>query len=252
VSTVKFSLASMGTVVSVQCHNLTTLASADLLLPARIEGVFFEFDRAFSLYHETSELSRIASGAVKLADASRKVREVYAEALEWRGATSGAFTPHRADNVIDLNGIVKALAIEQSGSLLDNAGVKDWSINTGGDVLYSESATNSTIGIVDPADREQLLCAVTLTTDRRAAATSGSAERGEHIWISAPVEDKKFVQVTVLANTITTADVLATAIVAGGADALADITGHWDVDVLTVDSEQHLHATPGFRAALAA
>jgi thiamine biosynthesis lipoprotein len=104
-------------------------------------------------------------------------------------------------------------------------------------------------GIVDPADRATLLCAVELRAPRRAMATSGSAERGDHIWKAgmAPV----FVQVTVVADDILSADVLATAIVAGGESLLREACERWPIDVLTVDASGELNATPGFRAALA-
>ena len=57
---------------------------------------------------------------------------------------------------------------------------------------------------------------------------------------------------SVLAADIVTADVLATAIVAGGRDTLDRSTVSYDIDVLAVDAAGALTATPGFRALLAA
>jgi thiamine biosynthesis lipoprotein len=51
----------------------------------------------------------------------------------------------------------------------------------------------------------------------------------------------------VAASDIVTADVLATAIMAGGAAALTLATSRWDVDVLAVKNDGGLLATPGFR-----
>jgi thiamine biosynthesis lipoprotein len=52
----------------------------------------------------------------------------------------------------------------------------------------------------------------------------------------------------VVADDIITADVLATAIISGGSTALDDLTARFNVDVLTVDREGCLRATPGMRA----
>jgi thiamine biosynthesis lipoprotein len=220
---------TMGTVVSIEP-------------PMRIheiESVFAELDERFSLYRPQSELSRIATGSLSLLDAS----EEYAQALEWRSLTAGAFTPHRPDGTLDLSGIVKALALDAAGSLLADSG--DWILNAGGDVLTS--GQSATVGVTDPFDRTLLLTALRLSGPRRAVATSGTSERGDHIWGHA-----EFAQVTVVANDIVTADVLATAIVAGGVETLGASTRSWDVDVLAIDVAGNLFATPGFTAGIAA
>ena len=209
---------------------------------AEIEAIFAELDERFSLYRTESELSRIADESLSMVDASADMRDAYARALEWRSLTGGAFTPHRPDGVIDLSGIVKALALHAAGELL--AEFDDWILNAGGDVLTSGRA--ATVGIVDPSDRTQLLTSVRLGGSRRAVATSGAAERGDHIWGRGG-----FVQVTVVADDIITADVLATAIVAGGVDTLNASTSSWDIDVLAIDPAGNLFATPGFTAAIA-
>ena len=223
---------TMGTVVSIQ----------PAIRIAEIEAVFADYDSRFSLYRADSEISRIADGSLLLTDASAELRDAYSRSIEWRSLTGGAFTPHRPDGVIDLSGIVKALAIAAAGQLLDASG--DWIVNAGGDVLTSGHPT--TVGIVDPSDRTQLLTSIRLDGSRRAVATSGSAERGDHIWGRG-----EFTQVTVVADSIIDADVLATAIIAGGVDTLNDATSKWDIDVLAIDLEGNLCATPGFTAAIA-
>jgi len=241
---------TMGTAVSVE------LPGVDSAGPAleKVEEIFAEADRRFSLYRADSELSRIASGSLALMASSPELRRSYAEALLWRNETGGAFTPHRPDGIIDLNGIVKAETIERAGSALDDTGFPDWSINAGGDILCRGSQSPDvqwTLGIADPADRLPPLCSVTLTGDRRAIATSGSAERGDHIWRNGSLEPTEFVQATVVASSIVTADVLATAIVSGGGASLDEFTARWSIDALTVDRAGNLRATPGFRSALA-
>ncbi|MCU1441169.1 MAG: thiamine biosynthesis protein [Rhodoglobus sp.] len=239
---------TMGTVASIDVPR----AHVDEL--ARIESIFRTLEARFSLYSATSELSRVANGSLSLVDATSTLRGTYARATEWRIATGGIFSPHRPDGAIDLNGIVKAEAIEEAGALLRDAGCDDWSINVGGDLLTAgrNRFLPWVTGIADPMDESSLLCSVALGGSRRAIATSGSAQRGDHIWLGGSRRPSQFRQASVIADDIVTADVLATAVIAGGPDALDDLTERWDVDVLTVDRDWQLAATPGFRAAIAA
>ncbi|CAN5260242.1 FAD:protein FMN transferase [soil metagenome] len=222
---------------------------------AQLEGVFRAADRTFSLYNADSELSRLARQELTLPHSSEAVRDAYDLAVKWRNSTGGAFTPHRPDGVIDLSGIVKALAIEEAGALL---GGGSWLLNVGGDILSHSSAPTAgagqkdawRVGIVDPGDRSALLCSLELTNERRALATSGTAERGEHVWRSDARQS--FAQVSVVARDIVTADVLATAVLSGGPAALELATSQFDVEVLTVDGAGGLLITPWLRDAVSA
>jgi thiamine biosynthesis lipoprotein len=240
---------TMGTTVSLRSR----LPMADAVFDA-VAGVFTAHDRRYSLYRPQSELSRVASGALPLIEASDELRITYAAALEWRSRTGGAFTPHRPDGVVDLSGTVKAAAMRDAGEVLALAGVSDWCLNVGGDVLVGGGPRPGdawVVGIVDPADRGALLASVALAGSRAACATSGSAERGDHIWTRG-AGPSPFVQVSVLADDIVVADVLATAIIAGGEATLELVTLTFDADVLTVDRAGDLRATPGVLAAAAA
>ena len=217
---------------------------------AEIERIFERFDLRFSLYREDSELSMIAGDRMRLEDATPELLAAYAEALEWRAVTGGAFSPHRPDGVIDLNGIVKASAMRDAARVLEETGAT-WSLVVGGDIVHSEPGERAApVGIVDPADRSALLCAVQPPPGRRAIATSGSAERGDHIWLGGELLPAEFTQVTVMADDIVTADVLATTIVAAGPAGLDDVCDRWPVDVLTVDRRGSIRCTPGFSSAL--
>ncbi|WP_157109156.1 FAD:protein FMN transferase [Cryobacterium arcticum] len=221
---------------------------------------FEELEQRFSLYRADSEISRINDGSERLTRASAPMLAAYELALRWRDDTAGVFTPHRPDGLLDLSGVVKALAIEDAGRLLHEAGVRDWLVTVGGDTLSDgqEAEANLpdgtpgagtaglwTAGIVDPLDRSALLCVVPFTGGWRAIATSGTSERGEHIWRRP--ESGDLVQVSVLAAGIVTADVLATAILAGGSETLNLVTERWDIDVLTVDASGGLAMTPRLR-----
>jgi len=232
---------TMGTVASIEQPATSTPVLQE------VERAFAALERRFSRYRPDSEVSLVA---LDLLDASPELLATYGRALDWRAATNGLFTPHRPDGALDLDGIVKAEAIEAAGGLLDGAGCPEWSINVGGDILVRTADAPWVTGIADPADRAALLCSIPLAGRRRAVATSGSTERGDHIWLGGQLLPAEFVQVSVVADDIVTADVLATAIVAGGPDALDDLTDRFDIDVLTVDRAGSLSATPGFRRAL--
>jgi len=239
---------TMGTVASV-----TLPDGSDEELMRAVEIEFESADATFSLYRADSELSHINSGRLQLTASSTEVRRAYADAMAWGLLTGGAFTPNRPDGAIDLNGIVKALAIQKAGVVLDAAGIADWSVNVGGDMLFrgcQPAGQPWRTGIVDPADRQALLCAVDLPVARRAVATSGGAEHGDHIWRGGTPTPPEFIQVTVLADSIIEADVIATAIIAGGPTMLDEMTQRCDIDVLAVYRNGDLLVTPGFRAAL--
>jgi FAD:protein FMN transferase len=231
--------ATMGTMVSI------VLAAPTDLAP--VEDLFRGLDETFSLYEPASALSRIARGELALSAASEDVRSEYARALDWRAKTSGWFTPHRPDGIVDLSGTIKAVALMGAASLLaaqDAVGA----IGAGGD-LVALGGADPTVGIIDPHDRHRLLTSVALTS-RRAVATSGIAERGDHIWSAAGASD--LAQVTVMADDIVEADVLATAIMAAGSAHRDELTTRADIDVLTVDRSGAVCLTPGFRIAVAA
>jgi thiamine biosynthesis lipoprotein len=233
--------ATMGTVVSLRIDD--TAVDAGLL--ADVEARFAAFDREFSRYRPDSPASRIADGRLALTGASDEHKHWYAEAVGWRNATGGAFDPHRRDGTVDLAGIIKAAAIQAAGSALDGAGIARWCCNAGGDVLTGGGAPGTpwTVGISHPEDAGRLLSTVALLGDRRAVATSGTSQRGEHVWRTDTAGEYR--QVTVVGTDIITADVLATAVLAGGRDVLHQAVDRWQVDVIAVtDTGDLVEASP--------
>jgi thiamine biosynthesis lipoprotein len=272
----------MGTVISLtipaDAHTAPQAAADGLeAATAVVERLFTELDRIFSLYRPDSEASRLVRGELALPEASAEMRARYEEAAKWRLLTEGAFTPERPDGALDLSGIVKGHAIREAGMSLLALGMANWCLNAGGDVLVSGSPNPGTdvpwrAGIIDPADRRTLLAGFPLggaalgalpeslppsglappgekTADggtRAALATSGSAERGDHIW-GVTAGAAEFRQVSVAAADVVTADVLATAIMAGGVAMLNRATAIWDIEALAVRAHGELLATGGFR-----
>lgn len=202
------------------------------------------FDQRFSLWRPSSELSRINAGEQALADASPELLEAYVLAMDWSLATGGVFTPERPDGTLDLNGVVKALAIRGVVDLLREL-TPAGHVGIGGDgEAWGEASVPWRAGIVDPADREQLISSITLGPGHWALATSGSAERGDHIW-SRP-GDQPLRQASVLAPDIVTADVLATTLVAAGPDALNSVAAARECEAFLVLADGTQLATAGW------
>ena len=141
---------TMGTTVSLVFAGAAPDGAID-----SVEAVFAALNRRFSLYRDDSEASAVARGELTVADASVKFRDAFALAERWRMDTEGAFTPHRPDGSIDLAGVIKAQAIQESGEALRWHGATAWCLNAGGDVLtagvqaaargWSASSTQPTV-----------------------------------------------------------------------------------------------------------
>lgn len=240
-----FVFEAMGTVVSIHSNR-----GLDAATRAGVQAAFEGLEQRFSLWRPDTEGARFARREVALRDTTPEFRAVYDHAIEWRTLTEGSFTPHRPDGQVDLSGLVKALAIQVGANMLDAHGVLDWCLNAGGDVLVRGTQADGSpwvVGIVDPDDRTRLLTRFATHSGRRAVATSGIAERGDHVWRLGA--DDTYRQVTVCAADIVTADVLATAILAGGPGVLAHVQESFDIEVLAAASDGRFHASPVFLAA---
>jgi thiamine biosynthesis lipoprotein len=239
---------TMGTVVSLRFPDDLTSEAAQTAVDA-VTREFTARDERFSLYRADSEASRVARGELALTESSDEMRDAYAESLVWRDATGGAFTPHRPDGVIDLSGTIKADALRAAATGLRELGVGTFSINAGGDIVTAGVPHDGAwiTGIANPLEPGAVLSVVSATPGMSCVATSGIAERGEHIW-RRPDTDTSFVQATVCADDIMTADVLATAIIAGGSETLDLVTSRGDVGVLVVRADGSLLGNEAFRA----
>ncbi|MEK9908160.1 MAG: FAD:protein FMN transferase [Aquiluna sp.] len=194
---------------------------AHQLLP-RAKEILTEADHRFSTYLPQSEVSLINRGELKLADASWELRLVAEEADLWRKKTSGAFDPQSPDGTWDPSGIVKAWATQSVASFFEANGLCGFTINAGGDILLGSRLTYpqlERVGIANAVSIAEASSDAMATLDLagsgfRAVATSGTAERGDHIW------GAELKQVTVVAQDLITADVWATALMTNNSSAL--------------------------------
>ncbi len=207
-------------------------------------------DATFSTYREDSEISRINRGELAPADADPDVRAVLARCEELREETNGYFDVRApSPGSLDPSGLVKGWSIERAAAILDEAGVRNYALNAGGDlVLRGRAAPEWTwrVGIQHPRERDAV--AHVIETRNLAVATSGEYERGRHVLD--PHTGKPptgLLSVTIAGPELGTADAYATAAFAMGATRAI----HWTSRLrgykamLILDDDRVL-STPGF------
>ena len=219
--------------------------------------VLHHADEVFSLYKHESPLRKLARGETSMTELADEVNFVWDQCDYWEKEANGWFSAMTPENTFDPSGLVKALATEQAGMILEENGVLDFAINAGGDIRLSKEISGGLpkrIAISKPVSISENSGAITVldlnNTDFYAVATSGTAERGHHIWNP---KQKGFVesdllQVTVVAEDIITADVFATAAFAAGKEAgklLSD--NQHRLEALVIDLEGDTFATAGFQ-----
>ena len=212
-------------------------------------------DRRFSTYRADSEISRLARGELTEAGCSPEVRHVLA-ACDHLAVTSGGAFDARHQPVaggLDPSAYVKGWAVEEAAWILDEAGVADYTINAGGDIVARgrpAPGRSWRIGIRHP-DRADRVAAVVAVTDR-AVATSGTYERGAHI-----IDPRSGVpafglrSMTVVGPRLAYVDAYATAAFVMGLDGLSWVAGHDDHEALAITTEDRVVWTAGMDRYLA-
>ncbi|WP_433800762.1 FAD:protein FMN transferase [Actinomycetospora sp. CA-084318] len=177
-----------------------------------------EADRVFSTYRADSVVRRIDRGELALDDAPADVHEVLAIAARAERATDGAFSVWRGGS-FDPNGVVKGWAVQRASALLRDLPDTDVCLSAGGDLVAWSAGEPWHVGIEDPRDPTRLIAKVPVTDG--AVASSGTAHRGAHLVDARTgIPPTGIAGVTVLAASLTDADVDATAAYALGRGAL--------------------------------
>lgn len=180
-------------------------------------------DRLFSPFREDSEISAIRRGELVVGQAAADVQEVARLCVTYEQITDERFSASWR-GAFDPTGLVKGWSVQRVADrflrdLLD-ADLAAVAIGVGGDtVLLTADDADWTwgVGIVDPKDRMRVPATVRVRSG--AVATSGTAERGEHIVdprTGTPVTGVR--SATVIAPNLTDADVWATAAIVAGVD----------------------------------
>ncbi|MFE9936567.1 FAD:protein FMN transferase [Streptomyces hirsutus] len=213
-------------------------------------------DEVFSTYRDDSQISRLARGELTVAECDPEVAEVLELAAEAERVSDGWFST-RYRGRLDPTGIVKGWATERAARRLAEAGAVGVSLNGGGDVqlLGTPGAGRPwRVGVADPLRPGGLAAVVSAAgADELAVATSGTAERGDHIVDPrtgrSAVTD--LVAVTVVAPRLTWADCWATAAFAmGSREGLAWLETLPDVEALLITAGDEVRCTGGLASRL--
>jgi thiamine biosynthesis lipoprotein len=235
----------MGTVASLDVRGASAPAARaafDLVM-----AWLHEVDRRFSTYRDDSEISRIGRGELSLAQAGDDVRWVLDRCARLRHETGGAFD-ERATGRLDPSALVKGWAVQCAADLLTAAGLTDFCLSAGGDVVARGAALPAAhwrVGVQHPGDRYAI--AAVLEARDLAVATSGAYERGAHIvdpHTGTPPHG--VASVTVVGPDLGTADAYSTAAFAMGLDGPGWTLRLDGYEAMTILEDQTVLCTPAF------
>jgi FAD:protein FMN transferase len=185
------------------------------------------------------------------ADEAADFREVLGLCAQLRRDSDGAFDAWVVGDPpnFDPSGAVKGWAAERASDLLVKRGITAHLLNAGGDVrLHTDGVATWSVGVEDPHRPEQIIAR--LPVAEGAVATSGTRQRGAHIWDPLRRRPAEGVaQVTIVGPDLALADGYATAALALGDRArafLADLGARGPYQGCTVDDAQGVWWTQGF------
>jgi thiamine biosynthesis lipoprotein len=243
----------------------------------RVRAWLAEVEQRFSPFLADSEVCRAWTGTLRADEPSPLMLEVAAAVEHLEAMTDGAFHPADRRGRFDPTGYVKGWAIQRAVELLVHDGIEDACLGIGGDIqTIGRAGPDRTgadqpwrIAVVDPADARRIVAIVAAQgSGPLAVATSGNAQRGEHIWgprswqqalrettIPEPRRELPPAQlrgsscVTVVGPELRLADAYATAIWAGWLAGSLDQAWGWlggtGYEALAVDGSGMLRATSG-------
>ena len=177
-------------------------------------------DQIFSTYISTSQVSKLRNNEIEIEDTHPYLQKVWHSCLEIKELTDGAFDPWALAGGFDPSGYVKGWAADQISDQLIKLGAKHIQVNAGGDISVrggKDANTAWKIGVAHPNQSDQVSKVYEITNG--AIATSGTAERGDHI-----IDPfSKTIAVGARSATVTgpgagMADALATALIVSGRD----------------------------------
>ena len=215
----------MGMPISLALRGRHTDDAVARLAWANVMAVLREADRVFSTYRQDSDVSRLGRGEIGLEECAPEVAEVLALGATAEEESHGAFSVRRPGpegrRVLDPSGVVKGWAAERAAAALHPLEETDFCLSAGGDLTCRTLDSDGSpwrIGVEDPAAPSRVLAVVPVFTG--AVATSGTSHRGAHLVDARTGRPPEGVaSVTVVAGSLTWADIDATAAYAQGVEA---------------------------------
>lgn len=249
--------------------------------PETLDAVFLYFtevDERFSTYKDTSEISQlnealIANGGapqhvVRSTDPrteqiprkepaysdlamSEELKEVFKLAEQTKQETNGYFDITKPNGQLDPSGIVKGWAIQNAAEMLLARGVTNFFIDAGGDIQShgkNSGGKEWSVGIRNPFNQKEIVKII--YPQGRGIATSGSYERGSHIYNPHNTADllADIISITVVGPNVLEADRFATAAFAMGTTGVTFIENLPGFEAYSIDKNGTATMTSGFEA----
>jgi FAD:protein FMN transferase len=184
-----------------------------------------EVDLIFSTYRGDSIINRLDRSGLTIEECPAEVAEVLELGREAEQMSDGAFSimlpTASGRRRLDPSGVVKGWAVQRASQFLAALDETDFCLSAGGDLICRTTEPDGAawrIGIEDPHDPKRLIAMVPVHSG--AVATSGTSHRGDHLVDPRTGQRPNGIaSVTVIAKSLTWADIDATAAYVKGPDA---------------------------------
>jgi thiamine biosynthesis lipoprotein len=212
---------------------------------------YFDYvDNKFSPYKKENELARLNAGSVAADDLSEDMCVILDLAEETKRETGGYFDVRNRAGLLDPSGLVKGWAVKNAADILERQGFRNFYVDAGGDIEArgrNEKGGSWTVGIRDPFASGRIVKTVRLTD--RGIATSGSYERGNHIYDPHDRQNEltDIVSLTVIGPNVYEADRFATAAFAMGKADIGFIEKLEGLEGYSIDRRGIATMTSGFK-----
>lgn len=207
-------------------------------------------DQKFSTYKEDSEITAINKNKIKLSEMSEDMKTIFELGEETKKLTNGYFDIITPSGIYDTSGMVKGWSIYNASKILKKNGVKNFTVEAGGDIETSgknKEGGKWCIGIQNPFSKKREVVKKVYLNDN-GIATSGNYVRGRHIYNPKDKDDNlaDIVSLTVIGPNILEADKFATAAYAMGKNGIFFIEKLAGFEGYAIDKNGLATMTTGF------
>jgi thiamine biosynthesis lipoprotein len=217
----------MGTIASVRIASRVDGGRALASIAACQESLKAD-ERRFSHFSRHSEISRRLRGEAIPACAQREIDDVLEACHRLEIESGGVFkATNPTTGAVDTAGFVKGYSMGKAAERMHGLGVHDFVLSVGGDTACAGSPDGQRpwrVAVVDP--RALNAVAAILEVEDASVATSGTAERGEHIWCFGKPVRSPLLSFTVTGPDISRTDAYATIGFAMGEAGIEWVTDH--------------------------
>ena len=204
-------------------------------------------DERFSTYKKNSEITLYNEGKISKKDLSDDMKKVFELSEETKNKSDGFFDIVY-DEKVDPSGLVKGWAIYNASLILRKKGFKNFYVEIAGDIEVAglnNEGKKWAIGIRNPFNKKENVKVVYLSD--KGIATSGTYERGEHIYNPKQKKQaKEIASITLIGPNIYEADRFATAAFAMGREGIYFVEKLPDFEGYMIDHKGIATFTSGF------